>query len=501
MTVFSAVVAVVVASIEAVVPMSFFVQAVGPWGVETSSLWMLAAYLIGYVGFVLPTQRLADVFGRLAVFWLGLVLFVVFSGVAAHAASAYTFAVLRAFQGVGAGMVTSVGVQVAGAHASERSRGLLVAALAAAQLFGIGAAHAIGGRLAVDGRFRWGVYLAAPLAALPAVLCTPALVQDLRRRPRTESLAQRVRAFDAVGTLLLLGAAVMLTSGLTFGGNEHKWNTAIVLCLIIFGAVSAGLFLAWEAVGASRPVFNPSWLRERNLQISMLAVLFLSMAFFANAAYVPIMYITVRHADSAAAGRMTAPYWGASMCAAVLAGSVLRVRPSLARLVVWAGLAVAAVFSGLYYTIEMEPASLAKERAFYALAGVGIGLAYPAVIFIAQTSVPRDESRSAAAVAHFLSIVGGMLGLILYQACLKSRLIVNLSPLFSQSKFLASFDIRTMDIAGLEISGGTVTSYAPDLAPKIGAGMMVALHTTFILSVPLLGAALVATLLYKRSSH
>ncbi|KAJ1806056.1 hypothetical protein LPJ75_005119, partial [Coemansia sp. RSA 2598] len=32
----------------AVVPASFFVQAVEPWGVDVSSLWMLGAYLIGY---------------------------------------------------------------------------------------------------------------------------------------------------------------------------------------------------------------------------------------------------------------------------------------------------------------------------------------------------------------------------------------------------------------------------------------------------------------------
>ncbi|KAJ2482140.1 hypothetical protein IWW56_001285 [Coemansia sp. RSA 2131] len=503
MAVFSAgaVVAVFMASIQAVIPASFFVQAVGPWGVETSSLWMLAAYLIGYVAFILPTQRLADICGRLAVFWLGLALFVVFTGVAGHAASAYTFAVLRAFQGIGAGMVTSVGVQMAGSHVSERNRSLLVGSLAAAQLFGIGAAHIIGGALAIDDKFRWSVYLAAPIAALPAILCTPALVQDMRIHEHSESLVQRILKFDGIGTLLLFGAAIMLTSGLTFGGNEHKWSSAIVLCLIIFGAVSAVLFLVWDSFGASRPVFNSRWLKERNLQISMLAVLLISMAFFANSVYVPILYITVRHNTTDVAGRMTAPYWGVSMGAAVIAGIVIRVRPAVARPVAWAGLAIGAVFSGLYYTIETETDSLAKERAFFALAGLGIGLAYPAVIYMAQTSVPRNERGSAAAVAHFLSVVGGMLGLILYQACLKSRLIVNLDPIFSQSKFLMAFDIRAMDIAGLEVSGGTITMYEPDLAPKIGEGMTNALHTTYILSVPFLGAALLATLLYKRSHH
>ncbi|KAJ2843040.1 hypothetical protein IWW36_005691, partial [Coemansia brasiliensis] len=172
-----AVVCIFVASIEAIIPASFFVQAVGPWGVATSSLWMLAAYLIGYVAMILPTRRLADIFGQLAMFWTGLVFFVVFTGVSGNASVASTFAVLRAFQGAGAGMMTSVCMYVVGEQASDRSRALLVSGLALAQLCGIGAAHALGGRLAMDGKFRWAIYIAAPLAAAPALLCTPALLR------------------------------------------------------------------------------------------------------------------------------------------------------------------------------------------------------------------------------------------------------------------------------------------------------------------------------------
>ncbi|KAI9468022.1 major facilitator superfamily domain-containing protein [Coemansia mojavensis] len=459
-----AVACIFVASLEAMIPASFFVQAVEPWGVETSSLWMLAAYLIGYVAMILPTRRLADIFGQVAMFWTGLVLFVVFTGVSGNASVASTFAVLRAFQGAGAGMMTSVCMYVVGEQASDRSRALLVSGLALAQLGGIGAAHALGGKLAVDGKFRWAIYLAAPLAAAPALLCTPALIRSRKRSQ--ESLGSRLLKFDI-----------------------HKWDSATVLCLIIFGAVSAVLFLVWDMLGAkSQPIFNTRWLRERNLQISMLAVLLISMVFFSAAIYVPIMYITVRHEATDVAGRMTAPFWALSMGAALLGGLLIRLKPRLARPVAWAGLVIGAVFSGLYYTIDMEPTSLSKERAFYAIAGLGVGLAYPAVLYMAQISVPSDERGCAATVAHFLSV-----------ACLKSRLIINLDSIFSQSPFLASFDIRAMDIAGLEVSGGTITSYEPKLAPKIGAGMIDALHTTFVLSVPFLGAALIATLLYKHS--
>ncbi|KAJ2715431.1 hypothetical protein H4R19_001214 [Coemansia spiralis] len=496
-------VAVFAAGFEALVPASFFVQAVEPWGVSVSSLWMMASYLIGYVAFVLPTLRISDVFGRTATFWFGVALFAVFTGVAGHAATALQFAVLRAFQGMGAAILTSVAVHVVGAQTSDRSRPLFVGALAAAQLLGVGAAHIIGGKLAIDGHFRWGVYLAAPLIAVPAILCTPALVRLDRSTSahRRESLVARLLHFDLVGTLLLVGAAVMLTSGLTFGGNEHAWSSATTLCLIIFGSVSAVLFLLWEKFGARQHIFNTLWLRERNLQISMVSVLLISMTFFASAVYIPILYMTARTKDTEVAGRKSVPYWAASVGAALLAGLVIRAKPAAARPLVWLGLVVGAVFAGLFYTIELKPDSETKEQAFYALAGVGVGLAYPAVLYMAQISVPREESGPAATVAHFLSIVGGMLGLILYQACLKSRLIHNLMPIFAQSTFLSSFNIRTMDIAGLEMSGNTMLTYEPKLADEIGHQMMNSLHTTYILTVPFLGAALLASLLYKHQTN
>ncbi|KAJ2833682.1 hypothetical protein GGI24_000751 [Coemansia furcata] len=485
-----------VISLQTVVPASFFIQAVVPWGVEVSSLWMLASYLIGYVALILPAFRISEMTGRLATFWFGKVVFVVFTGLAGHATTAYSFSVLRAFQGAGAAFLSSTLLLVVSTNTSDRSRSLFVAGLCATQLFGVGAAHTIGGKLAIDEHFRWGIYLAAPLMAAPAILCLPALLAD-KKPARTESIFTRVVRFDYIGALILIGTAIMLTTGLVFGGNEHKWSSATTICLIVFGVVGIVLFMAWERLGASRPLFNTQWLHERNLQISVISTLFMSMVFFAHSVFIPILYITVRTELTDLAGRRTAPYWATSMGAALLAGLAIRYRPALARPLVWAGLAISIVFSGLYYTIEVKPTSLAKEQAFYALAGLGIGLAFPSVTYLSQVSVPLEEVGAASVIGHFLSIVGGMLGLILYQACLKSRLITNLDPIFQSNSFLASFDVRTMDIAGLEMSGPTILTYVPDLSDTIGQKMVDSLHTTYILTVPFLAVSLLATLFYK----
>ncbi|KAJ2890202.1 hypothetical protein IWW38_004263, partial [Coemansia aciculifera] len=223
-------------SLQTIVPASFFVQAVAPWGVEVSSLWMLASYLIGYVALLLPAFRISEMTGRLATFCFGLVMFVVFTVVTGHAATAYKFSVLRAFQGVGAAFLASSILLVVSTNTSDRSRSLFVAGLCAAQLLGVGAAHTIGGKLAIDDHFRWGIYLSAPLMLAPVFLCVPALWAD-KKPARTESIFKRVVRFDYIGAFILMGTVIMLTMGLVFGGNEHKWSSVTVICLTVFGVV------------------------------------------------------------------------------------------------------------------------------------------------------------------------------------------------------------------------------------------------------------------------
>ncbi|KAJ2399745.1 hypothetical protein GGF41_008069, partial [Coemansia sp. RSA 2531] len=194
-------------SLQTVIPASFFVQAVVPWGVEVSSLWMPASYLIGYVAMILPAFRISEMTGRLAAFWFGLAVFVIFTGLAGDAATAYKFSVLRALQGAGAGFLASTILLVVSTNTSDRSRSLFVAGLCAAQLFGVGAAHTIGGKLAIDGHFRWGTYLVAPLMAAPAILCLPALLAD-KKPARTESIFTRVVKFDYIGAVILIGTVI-----------------------------------------------------------------------------------------------------------------------------------------------------------------------------------------------------------------------------------------------------------------------------------------------------
>ena len=59
-------------------------------------------------------------------------------------------------------------------------------------------------------------------------------------------LGTAVKSLDLIGFALISPAVIMLLLGLQFGGNEHPWNSSVVIGLIIGAAAMFVCFFFWE---------------------------------------------------------------------------------------------------------------------------------------------------------------------------------------------------------------------------------------------------------------
>lgn len=66
------------------------------------------------------------------------------------------------------------------------------------------------------------------------------------KKPAQEVLATAIKSLDIPGFALISPAVVMLLLGLQFGGNEHPWNSPVVIGLIVGAAAVFVCFLFWE---------------------------------------------------------------------------------------------------------------------------------------------------------------------------------------------------------------------------------------------------------------
>ncbi|KAJ1672632.1 hypothetical protein EV182_006802, partial [Spiromyces aspiralis] len=330
-------------------------------GSNVSSIWYIASYMLGYLPFLLIGARAYLDVSRIGAFVTGFALFLAFGAAAGSASRAIVIVVSRAFQAAGGGILSACAylwtceLVPANSPARGRLRAACHALLTTAVLAGLGLSQIVGAAFVERGSWRWNHYVVLPFLVIP-VLVTVFALEEQQRRPAAgaPSLARRLREFDWAGSALLTGAVVMVVTGLTFGGNEHRWDSAAPSCLIVFGVVDAGLFLAFEGLWARRPLLRVRrWLGGFNHQLAVLSAIFLGMATYSLFLYVPIFGIVVRHLGPIDAAVEQLAFWvpavGTSLLCCLLAASpVFRHARRLAHwVVVPVGCALFAIGCGL----------------------------------------------------------------------------------------------------------------------------------------------------------
>src|ERR671924_130295 len=159
--------------------------------------WVISAYALMFGGFLLLGGRAADLLGRRRVFLLGIVLFTLaslFSGLAWSEASLIG---ARAFQGLGAAIISPAALSILSTTFAEgRERNIALGAWGAVGGFGAAAGVLLGGILTDALSWEWIFFVNIPVGVL-GLLLAPVLLD--------ESRDLRVKRFDALGAFLVTG--------------------------------------------------------------------------------------------------------------------------------------------------------------------------------------------------------------------------------------------------------------------------------------------------------
>src|SRR5919108_3618606 len=164
--------------------------------------WVISAYALVFGGFLLLGGRAADLLGRRRIFLVAVVVFTLASLVAGLAWSEASLIAARAFQGLGAAIITPAALSILSTTFVEgRERNIALGVWGAVGGFGAAAGVLMGGILTSTLSWSWIFFVNVPVGATALVL-TPVLLK--------ESRDASVKSFDALG-------AVLVTAGLSAG--------------------------------------------------------------------------------------------------------------------------------------------------------------------------------------------------------------------------------------------------------------------------------------------
>ncbi len=195
--------------------------------------WVPTAFLLASSVFLLPFGRLADLWGRKAVYQWGIALFSAASLLLGLVSGPLGLVALRAVQGMACGMIFSTGPAILASIFGPGERGRVLGINVAAVYCGLSAGPFLGGVLTVQ--FGWrGLFLApVPLGALTLLLLWRGLPQEWRAPGPP-------LPFDRGGTLLYAAGLVTLIVSLSFLPGPAGWG------LLLAGLAGLAVFLWWE---------------------------------------------------------------------------------------------------------------------------------------------------------------------------------------------------------------------------------------------------------------
>ncbi|KAJ2519315.1 hypothetical protein H4217_002767 [Coemansia sp. RSA 1939] len=453
--------------------------------------WIAAAFLLTCVMVQPVWVKLAEKFGRLWPLLASVAIFMVFSVMVGAAQSMVALCVGRALQGVGGAGMMPLSLVVLTDILSPGERGVYMGFLGAVIVLGKWTGPAIGAALHESSTWRWAGYYNLPVGAVALAI----LFLTLRDLPTPPGAVKRkIREFDYLGTILWMGGSTMILLGLSLGGNEHAWRSAIVVCLFVFGFIVILLFGAVEGKWAKWPIIPLRMLARPRVLLPMISSFLIGFCLYGMIMFVPIYYSTVL--DQGALQSVRHLLWCAlgGCVGALVAGSLVQVRRRWYYRE-WAvlGTAMMTVGFGLMYVWPLDGEAKAKHAGYQVLIGLGLGFSMQQVLLSAQAGLPANEISTATTLIDYARTLGGMVGLVIGEVILKEKVFQAVNAMGFGS-FVGTATGGT-DFVQLESMLPLLRMLPSSISLPIYEGIVNAIHYVYVTDVPFAGTACILCML------
>ncbi|PSN59658.1 hypothetical protein BS50DRAFT_614491 [Corynespora cassiicola Philippines] len=379
---------------------------VGSFRSVSGYIWIGSAFILAQTAITPVWGTVADIWGRKPIVLIANATFFVGSLLCAVAPHMNALLVGRVIQGLGAsGMGTMVNVIICDMF-SLRDRGLYLAITSVVWAIGSGVGPVIGGVFTTRLNWRWCFWINLPIGAVVFV----ALLFFLKvPTPNTPVLAG-LKAIDWVGSVLIIGAALMILLGLDFGDVTYPWSSAMVICLLVFGGVAVAVFLVNEWRFANNPVI-PLRLFSNRSSVASYGVFALNFYVFVGFAYyLPLYSQSVLGAGALNSGVHLLPLVVSCSLAAAFAGVFIQ-RTGKYLYIMYVSQITLTLGVGLFIYLEFEE-DLTRLFVFEILVGVGVGMNIEAPVLAAQATTTAHDTAAVIATMGFLRSIATAISIV-----------------------------------------------------------------------------------------
>jgi EmrB/QacA subfamily drug resistance transporter len=372
--------------------------------------WVVSAYALTFAGLLLLGGRAADLLGRRRVFMVGVVVFTLASLLCGLAWSDESLIAARAFQGIGAAIMTPSALSIITttfAEGPERNKALGIWGA----LGGVGATTAwlIGGPI-VDGLgWEWIFFINIPIG-LAALALSPFLLRESR-------VTMERRSYDPAGALTITGALALLVYAIV-EAPDTGWGDPQTIALLAASATLLGAFALIES--RHRAPLVPLGIFRRRSIVGANAVMLVFGALPYGLSFTLTLYAQQVLGYSALKFGLTSLVFPVTAAAGSMLGQSIVLRVGFRRV---AAVGMALMGGGALLLTQVSADGSYFGDIFFGLLvfGPGVGLAFVTASIAALAGVPERESGLASGLSNTSFQIGAAIGVALVTTVAVSR--------------------------------------------------------------------------------
>jgi len=391
---------------------------------STSDLqWFVAAYSLVLAAALLPAGLLGDRIGRKKLLIGALVMFGVASLACAYSSSTGELIAARAALGLAAAVILPLSLAVLPVMFAPEERPRAIAIVGGATFIGYPLGPILGGWLLDN--YWWGSVF---LINVPIVLIALAAVMFLM----PESRGSGKFRIDGAGVVISSVGLAALTYGVIEAGQDG-WSDSRAVGAMAAGAIMLAAFVIWEQRVSRRggqPLVDLSLFRSAGFTWGTTLATMISFALFGLTFAMPQFFLDVKGLNSFASGIRLLPLIG-GLAVGLGVGQRLQsprksgtgepTRPPLlgARPVGAGGFVIMAAALAVG-TATSASSGTGFVSAWFAVTGVGLGLAMPTMLNAALSALAPERSGSGSALMTAMRQVGATIGVAVLGTVLSS---------------------------------------------------------------------------------
>jgi len=396
--------------------------------------WIVTAYLLTTTITVPIAGKISDIFGRRNVLLVGVGIFAIGSLFGGMSQDVVQLVLWRAFQGIGAGIITANAFTIVGDLFAARERGRWQGLIGA--VFGLSSVIGplLGGFLTDNQQvlglvtdWRWTFYINVPIG-----IAAFALIAIFA--PRHGKVKKVSIDFLGAGLLtVFLGVLILAvdnTEQIFAGFMEATGISLLVLRLAMYTVVlAAGIaFVIWESK-VKEAILPMSFFKNKNFVLLISTAALFGAAFMGSILYLTQFNQQVFGASPTESGLMLLPLIGGLMITSIASGQVIS-RIGRYKIFMQIGFVMATL--GMIALTTLHPESpYIQEGIIMFFMGLGMGVAMPTLNLAIQNEFKQSQLGVATSSSQLFRSLGSTLGTAIFGAVLTAGILSHIGNIQS----------------------------------------------------------------------